>query len=499
MRNLITSPFVLDRIATISIPDIEGLSSAITLRKANENDDEFIEKLTKNSMASYVKESWPDEGKQDDYWALNACDQAKRDKRFKRQTYIIQNGEDPVGRITLSYLPRHWLYLALKIENCHLIGEFQSLGIFRRIFDKLVELAPDKKFFLQVLRSNSRAARLYFNNGFRLYQHPSKLKETGERFDMVYEPDEVYPPSRAFYLNKFSDILEKCRDNAVIFALFLVTFNSISPFQNVSVEARVLGLVLLVLGIIFSTYDMIAGKLYVQFKPSGISKPQGSSSWAVDRKPSMWRVFSLLFFEFAMVFFNVVAIIIPYGFLKGREPALLNGDLPSFVLFDDVHDAFLIYGLWHLSNLLWYSSSPVYLRRKLNLPPKFGWIKRKGDRIRSRDWVRHGSYFLLHTGLFVSFQYWFLGSISLNMRFFTLDASWLAITILIGLIVSTIVLQSRRYLFNDFFNLSKSLYSVNDVGRSGLPENLESKFGYKAMGIDKKTLLKIQEVRGSLN
>ena len=438
--------------------------SPFRLRRATAADAEFIEHLTTSAMRCYVNEQFEDEEERKEYWTKNATNQIKDQIDWFKQeeldlrslytcTFIIESkeeqGKSRVGRITLSFVLVASLYLAIKIQNVHVSSENRGQGIFKEIFKKIQKIYPQNSIFLEVLLTNNHAYEMYTKRWcFFRYQFPhsgQNKRNDSNRARLMYEPEYVYRPDRAFYLNKFSGIMEKLRDQTVIFSTFVVIFELCKRLaanydhkpQIVADASFQVVMCLIFCAVIFSLYDIIAGNLYVQFKPQWPEiLTNKSKSWMVDDRPQFRRVMPLLFLEMAMIATNSLIIIM--SFIHGYSR-------------DTVWIVSYYYAIWHFINFLWYCASPVYVRpRTPSLPGEPGMrfvYDKKKDTIRWRDFGRHGFYAIAHVALVL---------IVLNLF---CENHYRTVAYLIGLLVlvsCTIIFQGRRYLYSDYIRIAQA-------------------------------------------
>jgi hypothetical protein len=113
-----------------------------------------------------------------------------------------------------------------------------------------------------------------------------------------------------------------------------------------------------------------------------------------------------------------------------------------------------------------------------------------GDRLRLRDFARHGLYTIAHLSAFLFFEYYLRS-----------DGCYSIIPplALIFIVSFTIFLQSRRYLHGDFFNFSKEIWG-QEGDKDFDPIKYEfADWGYKSMGLTARDLEAVRDSRGSLH
>ncbi len=149
--------------ATQTAPPV---SSTLTLRNADPQDQAFVDALTRSVMNDYVSETWFLPNEREAYFRKNAFD--------LQTTKIIHLEQKDIGRLSISETTDFTL-----IDNVQLLPEFQGLGIGHALINALIERSRDRKAYvkLQVLRVNP--ARLLFEQlGFYIYA------QDAERFYM---------------------------------------------------------------------------------------------------------------------------------------------------------------------------------------------------------------------------------------------------------------------------------------------------------------------------
>lgn len=138
----------------------------ITLREAIQSDQQFVNDLTRETMRSYVEDTWLDEESCEHYYAINSFKQLS--------TQIICKYNEPIGRITLAHNKNEVI-----VDAIHLVATVQGQGLGSKLLNIIIEDAvkQEKSVSLIVLKSNP-AWQLYKRLGFLIYE------ETTERYYM---------------------------------------------------------------------------------------------------------------------------------------------------------------------------------------------------------------------------------------------------------------------------------------------------------------------------
>lgn len=450
------------------------------IRYANDKDSDFINDILEKTMGSYVNDTWPNNtNRVSDYFIQNSAQLAPD------TTYIIfltdtDESSLPIGRLSLSIDHQNLFGSFIHIENIHISPEYQGKSAGRLIitfinnyFAQVLSLTGTS---LKVLDKNSEAQKLYEKIGFDSVRLSDiDCWNTENRDVMLWKPTYIYQPERAFYLNKFNSILDKIRDNTIIFSIFFLFFYSIQhivgralDFSNNNsrvslncgnMECNALNFhtlefthsitafsIIFVLAIAFTFYDIVAGILYVQFRPS--ERLSGTNSWNMDASPIIWKVLLLVFLEFTMISVNIVIVMMPFFFLQ------TDFRIDGFLMF-------ALFSIWHFTNLAWYFTSPVLLRECGLTDGKNERAAQKvrnpaTDQIRLRDFARHGLYAAVNLIAFVVF---YLLSPSVEMDGGSTNDKIVQEVFTIVLIFAYVVLlynnQVARYFRNDFQRISR--------------------------------------------
>lgn len=141
---------------------------SINIRLATVEDEEFVNHVTRISMAAAVSEMWPDRKDQETYYELNQF------QNHDGPTWIIEagkgDGRRSVGRLSMKKVEDDEGGEGIDVAECHVLPEYQSCGIFTRILNHLNKFADSHKCFMQliVLQTNSSAQKLYERLGFEV-------------------------------------------------------------------------------------------------------------------------------------------------------------------------------------------------------------------------------------------------------------------------------------------------------------------------------------------
>lgn len=127
------------------------------LRQALQNDKDFVDSLTRVVMMPYVTQQWKNQIDIEKYFSLNEFDLPN--------TKIIQYNNEDIGRLTVVYSKDN-----IKIDNIHILPNYQGKGIGRKLIEDLIAEANDLNLplALQVLEVNP-AQKLYKALGFEIY------------------------------------------------------------------------------------------------------------------------------------------------------------------------------------------------------------------------------------------------------------------------------------------------------------------------------------------
>ena len=142
----------------------------LTLRTAKENDNIFVDALTRMSMKTFVEAVWQKEEEREYYYTLNAFDADR--------TNIVEFEGKDIGRITLKDSKEGRWIVAI-----HLLPAYQGKGIGKYLLKKVIDKAikEQKDLYLTVLKVNP-AKKLYEKLGFEVYD------ERDHRFFMKRVP-----------------------------------------------------------------------------------------------------------------------------------------------------------------------------------------------------------------------------------------------------------------------------------------------------------------------
>jgi len=145
-------------------------TSNISLRTATENDNDYVNSLTRRVMQAYVEATWPDTRSREYYYTLNSFHQAT--------TRMIQyNGHD-IGRITVRYADNR-----ISLDDIHITEGFQGRGIGSYLITLLIAQAATMQLPLElILLKTNPVLKLYQSTGF--YTH----KEDQHRYYMRIDP-----------------------------------------------------------------------------------------------------------------------------------------------------------------------------------------------------------------------------------------------------------------------------------------------------------------------
>ncbi len=158
-------PFFASHTRTANPPLAGGSKSAnadfgvgaITLRAATDNDQDFVDQLTRTVMLPYVQQTWKNQNAIEHYFKINAFDQSPNQ--------IIEYDGLDVGRFSVVDKGDE-LYL----DNLHISPEYQGKGIGRYVIENIFAKADVRGLpvTLLVLEVNP-AKKLYERLGFEIY------------------------------------------------------------------------------------------------------------------------------------------------------------------------------------------------------------------------------------------------------------------------------------------------------------------------------------------
>jgi len=141
----------------------------VELRQAIQKDRNFLYKLKKKTLKEYILKTWGwDEEWQKDYHIQN----------FKPELLkiIIKSGKK-IGCFSIIEEEDRFFLSVIEI-----LPKYQNQGIGTGLIAELISKAKErnKSVYLQVLRHNERAQKLYKNLGF------SRVSDTDTHYKMVY-------------------------------------------------------------------------------------------------------------------------------------------------------------------------------------------------------------------------------------------------------------------------------------------------------------------------
>ena len=142
----------------------------VELRQAIQKDRNFLYKLKKKTLKEYILKTWGwDEEWQKDYHIQN----------FKPELLkiIIKSGKK-IGCFSIIEEEDRFFLSVIEI-----LPKYQKQGIGTGLITELLSKARkrNKSVYLQVLRHNERAQKLYKNLGF------SRVSDTDTHYKMVYK------------------------------------------------------------------------------------------------------------------------------------------------------------------------------------------------------------------------------------------------------------------------------------------------------------------------
>ena len=128
----------------------------LMLRTAKENDESFVNELTRRVMREYVEETWESEKEQERYYALNEF--------CRSTTQIIQFKGIDVGRISVTRTKERFV-----IDGIHILAEFQGKGIGGRVMQMVLDEANEAGVSVELkLLKNNPSKKLYERLGFHV-------------------------------------------------------------------------------------------------------------------------------------------------------------------------------------------------------------------------------------------------------------------------------------------------------------------------------------------
>lgn len=128
----------------------------LMLRTAKENDESFVNELTRRVMREYVEETWESEKEQERYYALNEF--------CRSTTQIIQFEGIDVGRISVTRTKERFV-----IDGIHILREFQGKGIGGRVMQMVIDEANKAEVSVELkLLKNNPSKKLYERLGFHV-------------------------------------------------------------------------------------------------------------------------------------------------------------------------------------------------------------------------------------------------------------------------------------------------------------------------------------------
>ena len=127
----------------------------ILLKKAKEEDLEFLLKLKKESMGDYIEQTWgwdPNWQRENVFQHLD----------LKRTLIVIKSGKR-IGWLSIFRTKK-----SITFENFALLPEYHNLGIGTKVFKKVISISTEesKPLYLQVLKVNTQAQDLFKRLGF---------------------------------------------------------------------------------------------------------------------------------------------------------------------------------------------------------------------------------------------------------------------------------------------------------------------------------------------
>ncbi len=145
---------------------------ALSFRKANASDSEFVFAVKEAAFREYIEQVW---GWDDDY------QQERHNTEFASHDLhiIIQFHGNDVGFLVTSDTPE-----ALKVNQIFILPEYQGRGIGSACLTRLIDDASleQKSVTLQVLKVNTRGIALYQRLGFTIVGEDSiyfQMKKNG--------------------------------------------------------------------------------------------------------------------------------------------------------------------------------------------------------------------------------------------------------------------------------------------------------------------------------
>ncbi|MFX1456251.1 MAG: GNAT family N-acetyltransferase [Promethearchaeota archaeon] len=144
----------------------------IELRQANSDDFNFLYKLKKKTLKEYISKTWG----WDEEWQQNYFSQNFNPEVLK----IIVKSEEEIGCISIIEEENRYILSLIEI-----LPQFQNKGIGTRLINELLSNAikQNKAVYLQVLKTNEKAQKLYKKLGFSI----ESTKDT--HYEMVYKND----------------------------------------------------------------------------------------------------------------------------------------------------------------------------------------------------------------------------------------------------------------------------------------------------------------------
>jgi len=191
-----------------------------------------------------------------------------------------------------------------------------------------------------------------------------------------------------YYLDQFGELMNDLRVNIIAIALFAVAFNFIQfAIENPEATSNPrywLRVALLFFAVTFTSYDVIAFKLYARSKIN-----RHSCGYT---RVSEFKVSALFITELLMLAINAWIVAIPTVSIKN---ALSEPNSTS------LYYLFLILSIWHLINIIWYLI----------------------DFTGFRDITRHSAYMFINIFLFFTFFFVSRHAVSLNLKAFWFEVS----------------------------------------------------------------------------
>jgi ribosomal protein S18 acetylase RimI-like enzyme len=142
----------------IRFPDTLEDFKVIKRRKAKKDDFDFIYNLKKKTLKPYIKEIWGwDEKWQRKYFS---------DHFNSKELEIIQFLDKDIGCISLKETDE-----SLEISLIEILPKYQNQGIGTFLIRNIIKESKNKNksLYIQVLKSNEGALRLYKSLGFMVY------------------------------------------------------------------------------------------------------------------------------------------------------------------------------------------------------------------------------------------------------------------------------------------------------------------------------------------